>query len=611
MMGRWWLLGMVLGMTRLQAEPSVEAVKRRAVQMGDWRVTQREGGALAEGVKAVMSRVDADSSAHGLSSEVERWWREEGVDSAFRVMVLVRLAAARGEGGILDGYDAESAGGRWADLLFARAWLKGATGDGASAEREGKAFLAQFAADERRGRAALLLGWQLVARAAYPEARVALRQGLDGALDDLTRGELMYAMGAVQFGLGEFKEAFESFRSAAAWVDYPERAFFNAGLATVRSEDAEAFATVLTDLRASLRGRERAEQLMAEQMLERARKGRVGSSELAEFVATGGGGVLRADLQVVLALFRQREGYATDDEIALVEETKLSPAGRRLLLVLRLIRGDAGADAVDELAFADWTTAGPLFMEQAGGAWAESGDLLRAEKAFVSAAADAVDESSRQRLFLLAGRCAAASGDTDGVRRAMGHWDAVGGFGGKVALVARLHQGVLQMHLGNHDAALAVFAFVIKAVDSVGTIRATAESCVTEVAFRAWERSRLEDDASRAVTRLRWESSSSTPWGHIDCRARYRVGQILLAKGDGDDAVAEWKALLEGTPDGKSSIHWVESAGFALASILERRGDYRGAAESMARVATLGGALATEAAQRGADLKLRGFLPLR
>ena len=31
----------------------------------------------------------------------------------------------------------------------------------------------------------------------------------------------------------------------------------------------------------------------------------------------------------------------------------------------------------------------------------------------------------------------------------------------------------------------------------------------------------------------------------------------------------------------------------------------------MERVAALGGALATEAAQRGADLKLRGFLPLR
>lgn len=611
MMGRWWFFGMVLGVLRLHAEPSVEAVKRRAVQMGDWRVTQREGGALAEGVKALMARVDADSSARGLSSEVERWWREEGGDSAFRVMVLARLAAARGEGGIFDCYDAESAGGRWADLLFARAWLKGATGDGASAEREGKAFLAQFATDERRGRAALLLARQLIARAAYPEARVALRQGLDGASDDLTRGEMLYAMGTVQFGQGEFGEALESFRSAAGRVDYPERALFNAGLAAVRLENADAFASVLNDLKGSPAGCERAEQLKVEQMFERARRGRVGSSELAAFLASGVGGLLRADLQVVLALIRHREGQLTEDDIASVEPGELSPAGRRLLLVLKLIRGEAGADAVDGLASGDWATAGPLFMEQAGGAWAGSGELLRAERAYVSAAADAVDEDGRQRSFLLAGLCAATSGEADGVRRAMGHWDAVCGSGGKVALVARLHQGVVQMHLGNHDAALAVFAFVIKAVDSGAAIRAVAESCVTEVAFQAWERSRSEDDAVRAVMRLRGESSSSTPWGRADCRARCRVGQILLEKGEVEGAVAEWKALLAGAPDGGGSIHWVEAAGFALASVLERRGDYRGGAESMERVAALGGALATEAAQRGADLKLRGFLPLR
>jgi tetratricopeptide (TPR) repeat protein len=611
MMGRWWFFGMVLGVLRLHAEPSVEAVKRRAVQMGDWRVTQREGGALAEGVKALMARVDADSSARGLSSEVERWWREEGGDSAFRVMVLARLAAARGEGGIFDRYDAESAGGRWADLLFARAWLKGATGDGASAEREGKAFLAQFAADERRGRAALLLARQLIARAAYPEARVALRQGLDGASDDLTRGEMLYAMGTVQFGQGEFGEAFESFRSAAARVDYPERAFFNAGLAAVRSDDANAYASVLHDLEGSLAGRERAEQLQAEQMLERARRGLVESSEIADFLASGGGGPLRADLQVVLALFRQREGRLTEDDITSVELGELSPAGRRLLLVLRLMRGEAGADAVDALASPDWASAGPLFLEQVGGAWAESGELLRAERAYVSAAADAVDEGGRQRSFLLAGLCAAASGEADGVRRAMGHWDAVGGAGGKLALVARLHQGVMQMHLGNHDVARAIFAFVIKAVDSAGAIRTVAESCITEVAFQVWERSRSESDAVGAVMRLRRESTSSTPWGRADCRARYRVGQILLEKGDVEGAVEEWKALLAGVPDGGASIHWVESAGFALATVLERRGDYRGGAESMARVAALGGTLATEAAQRGADLKLRGFLPLR
>ena len=197
------------------------------------------------------------------------------------------------------------------------------------------------------------------------------------------------------------------------------------------------------------------------------------------------------------------------------------------------------------------------------------------------------------------------------MRRAMAHWDVVGGAGGKLALLARLHQGVLQMHLGNEDAALAVFEFVMKSMDSAGALRLMAESCVSQVAFRAWERSRSQEDAARALGRIQSEVSSAIAWGRAYCRGRHRVGQLRLAMGDVAGAIEEWKDLVAGTPDGKSSIQWVESAGFALSSILERRGDYGGAAESMRQVAALGGALATEAAERATDLRLRGFLPLR
>lgn len=611
MIGRWWILGMFFGMGTLLADPSGEALRRRAIQTGDWVTLQREGVELAEDLEAMLRRVKTDASVRGLKLEVDRWLRSDGADLPFRLMVLARLAAARGEGGLFDRYDAESMGARWADLLFARAWLKGATGDGESAERDGKAFLAQFAAEERRGRAALLLARRLIARAGYHEARVALRQGLDVSPDHLTWGELMYAMGTVQFRLGEFQEAFESFRGAAAGVDYPERAFFNAGLAAIRSGDANGLTTVLGELKGSPGGRERAEQLRAEEMLSRARRGAAGSSELAEFIAAGGGVPLRSDLLVALALLRHREGQATEDVLAAVDEGELSSAGRRLVLVLRLIRGDVSSAAVDGLAAADGAMADPTFMEQAGGAWVESGELLRAEQAYASAAARAVEESSRQRLFLLAGVTAAAAGGSEGVRRAMGHWDTVGGIGGKLALLARLHQGVLQMHLGNYNAALAVFEFVLKSPDSGGEVRSMAESCITEVAFHAWERSRSDADAARALVRVRLEAGSGPPWGRANCRARYRLGQLLLALGDGDGAIAEWGGLLSGVPDGKSSIQWVESAGFALASVLERKGDYARAAESMRQVAALGGTLATEAAERGADLRLRGFLPLR
>ncbi len=623
MIRRWWVLLAACGVGALSSASSGDDrsdksavdnafnLRRRAIHMGDWFFLRRDGVGFGEELSALIKRLETDASARGLVSELERWLRGGDGDSALQLMVVARHAAARGEGGLFDRCDEASLGARWADLLCARAWLKEMTGDGGSAERDWKAFLAVFPADERRGRVALQLARQLIKRAAYPEARVALRQGLDASPDVLIWSELTYGMGSVQFGLGEFEEAFESFRNAAVGVDYPERAFFNAGLAAVRARNEEAFSDAIKCLETSVEGRERAGMLKAELMLDRASRGLMGSSELADFLAAGGGGLMRADLHAVLALLRQREGAATDDDLTAIDEKQLSSAGRRLILVLRLIRGDAGADVLEGLAPGDWESAGPVFMEQAAGIWGTAGELLRAERAYSSAAAQVADENGKQRLLLLAGAAAGASGEAAGMRRAMAHWDAVGDGGGQLALLARLHQGLLQMHLGNEDAALAVFEFVMKSRDSTGALRRMAESCVAQVAFRAWERSRSQEDAARALARIQSELRSAIAWGRADCRARHRVGQLLLSTGDVAGAVEEWKALLAGTPDGKSSVQWVESAGFALASILERRGDYRGAAESMHRVAALGGALATEAAERAADLRVRGFLPLR
>lgn len=605
------VFAVAFGVGAVFGSPSSDDLTRRAIQTGDWEFLKREGIDIKGDVGALAQRVEAERSVRGLEKETERWIRTEGEDSALRLMILARLAVARGVGGLFDRYDEGTVGGRWADLLFARAWLKGRMGDGESAERDGKAFLALFASDERRGRAALHLARQLIARGAYPEARVALRQGLDASSDKLIWSELTYGMGSVQFGLKEFDAAFSAFRDAAAGVDYPDRAFFNAGLAAIQADNVTGFEAMLKRLETSVEGRERASVLRAEQIFDRSRKGTIGSSELADFLAAGGGGAARADLRMVLALLRHREGLSVEDDLSVSDDRELSSSGRRLALVLRLTRGDAGEQAVDALAPDDWASATAVFMEHAGGAWIGAGELVRAEQVYVIAAMRAADETGRQRSLLLAGVCAAASGETDGIRRAMGHWDAVGGTGGKVALLARLHQGVLQMHLGSFDAALAIFEFVIKASEPYGALRLMAESCVTEVAFRSWERSRSEADAERAQVRLQAEARSAIAWGRAYCRARHRLGQLALATGNVDGAIGEWRELLAGSPDGKSSIQWVEASGFALASILERKGDYGGAAESMSRVAALGGALAVEAGERVGDLRLRGFLPLR
>ena len=180
-----------------------------------------------------------------------------------------------------------------------------------------------------------------------------------------------------------------------------------------------------------------------------------------------------------------------------------------------------------------------------------------------------------------------------------------------MALLARLHQGVLQMRTGNHGAALGVFEHVMRSNGASGEIRSIAGSCVAEVAFQAWERSGSGEDAERALQSLRSEVSSAAVGGRAYCRAQHRIGQLSSARGDTDAAVEVWRGLIAGTPDSSSAVQWVQSAGLALAALLEAKGDRAGAAAALDRVASFGGALAIEAVERAESVRLRGFLPLR
>jgi hypothetical protein len=293
------------------------------------------------------------------------------------------------------------------------------------------------------------------------------------------------------------------------------------------------------------------------------------------------------------------------------DREQLSREGRQLEFVLRLVRGEVSGKDLEDLMSSEWGGAGPVFFEEAGRAWFAAGELVRAEQFHVRSIEKATDGDGRRRALLFAGMAAAASGEPDGARRAMTYWDAVGGEGDRLGLLARLRQGVLQMRVGREDAALSLFEFVDKAAESVGDLRGFARSCMAEIAFVKWKRLRSTEAREQALRLLDSGGNGRDVREMVHARSRHRTAEILDGSGDREGAIKIWREILSSPSEAHGALGWVERAGFSLASVLEERGDKAGACEVLDRIAELGGLLASEARDRAVALRLRGFLPLR
>ncbi len=591
--------------------PSREDLVRRAVQLGEVQVLRGMDAVNGVGLSEWLARAER-WSVQSLRGAMEEWERASDVDRGLRLMVLARAGLRLGAGNLLDRLGEGEDGDRLADIIFARAWMKGGMGDGESSEREWKAFLARFPTDGRRGRAALMLARRLIGRMAFPEATVAIRQGLDATSDDLTRAELGYAMATVQFFGKEFGAASAAFFEVAGHVDYPGQAFYNAGLAAIRANDRGRFTEVLKQLEKVAGSGGWIDGLRAEQFCEGAMRGEMVRAELSSYLESGAGGAKRGDLQVLLMLLAHREGVATgtSEEVG-IDREQLSREGRQLEFVLRLVRGEVSGKDLEDLMSSEWGGAGPVFFEEAGRAWFAAGDLVRAEQFHVRSIEKATDGDGRRRALLFAGMAAAASGEPDGARRAMTYWDTVGGEGDRLGLLARLQQGVLQMRVGREDAALSLFEFVERAAESVGDLRGFARSCMAEIAFMRWKRLRSTDAKERALALFDTGGNGRELRGMFYARSRHRTAEILDGTGDREGAVKIWREILSGPSEALGALQWMERAGFSLASVLEEKGDKAGACEVLDRIAELSGLLASEARDRAVALRLRGFLPLR
>lgn len=445
--------------------------------------------------------------------------------------------------------------------------------------------------------------------------------------------------GGLLFGRGEFDEAMDKFQRAgdlAVNLGERRRSLFNGALAAIKAGKIAVYASLFGQLQsvstpgaegtpsmiAGSRSGETAADLELDLAMEKAASGdATGALDLLSFTEAHPDHARWVEAQVALA------------ELALLDspprakgaETALDEAAKRLvadspseimqrIAYTRLWCKEAegnwkGVIEVGQGFLKMWPQAGmaPEVHMKVADSYFRMEDYANAQTQFELVAKNFPRSEFAEAAMFSAGKAAMSLQNVDA---AIGVWEALATQEGELSRAARLQQALAKRREGKEPEAL-------KVVDELLTEKGLDEASRRLLMFEKIELliqlgAKDERQLASAVTILERYLKSTEAKGSWRARAGYWLAYALRKQKVDEAALASCQGVVDQADlalalDPESAV-WYYRAGFLAVELLEKNGQWEGAARMAERLAQAGGDRATEAKDVATKIRLERFL---